>query len=104
MAYDCPSTLCTRHVLCMYDSVTKGIATYGCRREDLVKVALIKVADRAFPKEIFVTDAEYVYRDANGYFLSRDKNQPYFYNDIPDGEYVGKSKREKQFNSACPEH
>ena len=103
-AYDYPSTLCTRHVLCMYDSVTKGIANHRCKREDLVKVALIKVLDRAFPKEIFVTDAEYVYRDESGYFSSKDKNQPYFCDAIPEGEYVGKSKREKQFNSACCEH
>ena len=102
---NCPSEECTRHVMCLYDSLKKGIATESCPRENIVTVSLIKVWDRSFPKEIFVTDAEYVYRDVDGYVgFSSNPMQPFFYYTIPEGEFVGKSKREKQFNSGCEGH
>ena len=102
---NCPSKLCTRHVLCIFDAETKGMANHRCPRENLIKIALIKVSDRAFPKEIYVTDAEYVYRDTAAYSLeSFDPSVPYFYATLPEGEYVGKSKREKQFNRGCGIH
>ena len=102
---NCPTEFCTRHVLCKYDSVTKGMANDQCPRENLVNVSLVRVDDRSFPKDIYVTDSEYVYRDASVDGLREsDPARPYFYADLPEGEYVGKSKREKQFNSGCTEH
>ena len=100
-----PEGECDRHILCKYDCVSKGVATIDCPDENLIDVALIKVTDRAFPKEIYVTDAEFVYRDIVGYTpRPTDPALPYFYYTIPDGVYVGKSKREKQFNSNCNTH
>ena len=100
-----PATLCTRHVLCTYDSVFKGVANERCPRENIVNVALVKIPDRSFPKEIFVTDAEYVYRDVTAYSTwESDPQYPYFYATLSEGEYVGKSKREKQFNCSCNKH
>lgn len=100
-----PKNSCTRHVMCLYDSVTKGVACEGCPKENLVIVSLISVPDRAFPKQIIVTDAEYVYRDVGGYIeRPDDPSLPYFINAIPDGEYVGRSKSKKQFNSSCNFH
>ncbi len=96
---------CTRHIICMYDSITKGIADQDCPKANLVPVSLISVDSRAFPKEIFVTDAEFVYRNTSGYAqrpLSSDL--PYFWFEIPEGEYVGISKSKKQFNSGCMGH
>ncbi len=100
-----PTSACTRHVVCMYDSVTKGIADRNCPKKNLVPVSLILVESRAFPKEIYVTDAEFVYRDTSGYSKRpSNSNLPYFWNEIPDGEYVGISKGKKQFNSSCQDH
>lgn len=100
-----PTHSCTRHVVCSYDSVAKGVADVLCPNENIVKVSLLDISDRAFPKEIYVTDAEYVCRNISG-FAERptDSGLPYFYYALPEGEYVGISKREKQFNSACTEH
>ena len=100
-----PTSACTRHVVCMYDSITKGIADESCPKANLVPVSLIFIESRAFPKEIYVTDAEFVYRNTSGY-SKRPLNSdlPYFWNEIPDGEYVGISKSKKQFNSSCHGH
>ena len=100
-----PNGSCDRHVMCLYDSETKAIACENCPKENLVAVALISVNDRAFPKEITVTDAEYVYRNV-GRFDERpiDFALPYFEYTIPDGVFVGRSKGKKQFNSNCYIH
>ncbi len=100
-----PSGDCDRHVLCNYDSETKAIAHQDCPEENIVKVALLNINDRAFPKEIIITDAEFVYRDIDGYTERPiDYALPYFQNTIPDGVYVGRSKNKKQFNSNCYLH
>ncbi len=102
---NCPREKCNRHVLCNYDSRTKAIACDGCPEEDIVKVALISVEDRVFPKEVFVTDAEFVYRDIDRYTERPiDYELPYFEYALPDGVFVGKSKSKKQFNSNCYIH
>lgn len=100
-----PRGKCNRHILCNYDSVTKAIACNDCPEENIVKVALIFVPDRAFPKEIYVTDAEFVYRDVDAYTpRPADPSLPYFEYSLPDGVFVGKSKSKKQFNSNCHFH
>jgi hypothetical protein len=100
-----PDGKCDRHVLCYYDSLTKGIADVGCSYEDLTVVSLIAVNDRAFPKEIIITDAEFVYRDIDRYTKRPiDYSLPYFYYTIPEGVHVGRSKGKKQFNSNCYIH
>ena len=100
-----PIGVCDRHILCNYDSETKAIACLTCPEENIIKVSLINVSDRAFPKEITITDAEFVYRDIDGYTLRPvDYALPYFQYKIPDGEFVGKSKNKKQFNSNCYLH
>ena len=96
---------CDRHVLCYYDTLTKGIASSMCSNEDLTLVSLIAVNDRAFPKEIIINDAEFVYRDIDRYTERPiDYSLPYFYYTIPDGVFVGRSKGRKQFNSNCYIH
>ncbi len=100
-----PSGLCDRHVLCAYDGVGKGVSRGNCPDSDVVLVSLLKIPDRKFPKEIYITDAEYVYRDIDGrYEWCSDDDRPYFYYAIPEGEHVGISKRKRQFNSGCPYH
>ena len=76
-----------------------------CPRENIVGVALLNIPDRAFPKEIIITDAEFVYRDIERYTERPiDYALPYFEYSLPDGVYVGKSKNKKQFNSNCYLH
>ena len=100
-----PIGVCDRHVLCSYDSETKAIACPNCPEENIIKVSLLNVSDRAFPKEITITDAEFVYRDIDGYTQRPvDYALPYFQYTIPDGVFVGRSKNKKQFNSNCYLH
>ena len=100
-----PTGSCDRHILCSYDSETKAIACPNCPDENIIKVSLLSVSDRAFPKEIFITDAEFVYRDIDGYTPRPvDYALPYFQFTIPDGVFVGRSKNKKQFNSNCYLH
>jgi hypothetical protein len=100
-----PYSPCDRHVVCMYDSITKGVACSGCQEEHLIPVSLIRCDERAFPKEIIVTDAEFVFRDLSRYEkIPIDYSLPYFQYIIPDGIFVGRSKGKKQFNSGCYLH
>ena len=100
-----PTGYCDRHIICAYDSETKAIACPNCPLENLVKVSLLNINDRAFPKEIEITDAELVYRDIDGYIPRPvDYALPYFQYTIPDGVFVGRSKNKKQFNSNCYLH
>ena len=100
-----PCEKCDRHIKLLYDTETKGVAIHRCPAENLTYVSLIYVTERAFPKEIIVTDAEFVCRDIDGYTRRPiDYSLPYFYYTIPDGVFVGRSKSRKQFNSNCYIH
>jgi len=97
-----PKRICKRHVICYYDALTEGVATHKCPRENLEKIALLRIDDRIFEKDIVVTDAEYVYRDlSDGIKRGDSYDVPYFVNILGEGEYVGRGKRKKQFNSSC---
>ena len=98
-----PSTLCNRHVLCEYDTLYKGVATEQCCEENISNVSLLLINDRAFPTEVVITDAEFVYRECDTeYDASGDL--PFFYPALPEGEYAGISRRRRQFNAGCPEY
>ncbi len=100
-----PKKICNRHVVCNYDSVKKGVASSDCPPEDIVKISLVDIKDRKFPTEVYVTDAEFVYRDAEDYYkIPGSDLLPYFYSSLPPDEYAGISGEKRQFNCACPEH
>jgi len=96
-----PSNHCTRHVLCDYDIVSKGIAHSSCPDAYLARVALINVPERAFDGEIEIVDAEFVWRkmNDNAPWVS-DNTLPFFYYSIPEGTFVGTTGKKKQFNTA----
>ena len=102
---DIPNGICDRHVLCEYDFLTEGMAFDGCDSEYVKLVSLLDISDRSFPCQIYITDAEFVYRkidcDAK---LGDSYDVPYFVFTLEEGEYVGKSRSKKQFNSACYIH
>ena len=88
---------CDTHVVVNYDTKNKGVAIIRDDNEEYAKVSLIKNENRSFPKEVYVADAEYVYRDVNpGNLVSDDL--PYFYGELKNGEYVGISNKKRQFN------
>lgn len=92
---------CDRHVVVDYNTIKKGVVVkHDENSEDITKISLIKNEDRSFPKEVYITDAEYVYRDIKrNNKLVYDPNKPYFYSELENGEYVGISNKKKQFNS-----
>ena len=100
-----PYKLCNTHVEVYYDIETEGIAHDGCPRNSLVKIALIDVPWRAFPGEVIVADAEYVYRRMEKDTPLGDSfDVPYFHNSLLPDVYVGRGARKKQFNHACYLH
>jgi hypothetical protein len=100
-----PSTLCKTHVLYPYDTLTKGVALGNCPRGDVTLVSLLDVPDRSFPMEIYVTDAEFVYRRVkNVAECEKETDYPYFYATLPEGEYAGISNRKRHFNAPCAHH
>lgn len=100
-----PYGVCDRHVLCDYDVVGEGIATEDCPDENIKAVALLRINDRSFPKEIIISDADYVYKYIDGTKeLCLDSSYPYYYNYIDAGDFVGRGRQKKQFNSVCRGH
>lgn len=99
-----PNGLCDRHVPCRYDFLTSAVASDKCPEEYICEVALLNIK-RSFPKEIIITDAEYVFYDTDGTIDYGDSYDiPYFKYYIEDGEFVGRGRRRKQFNSYCYIH
>ena len=56
-----PMLPCEVHVLCRYSEDCNALASEGCPYEGCIDIALLKIPARAFPKEIFISDAPYVY-------------------------------------------
>lgn len=98
-----PTDECKTHVLCGYDVSTMSVAHAGCPEENVIQIALLNIK-RSFPAEITVTDAEFVYRDIGNAEISDRYDVPYFINTLEEGEFVGRSKGKKQFNSGCSHH
>ena len=97
-----PKEYCDRHIIVDYDMTTNAYAHEYSLPENLKQVALIRENTRAFPVQIYVEDAQYVYRP-----LPYDVKpcgwwgEPYFINAIPEGTFVGTTnlKGARQFNS-----
>lgn len=92
-----PKEDCSCHILCRAHP-DGGIATREDDGEDLVEVALVRVA-RRFPMTVLVSDAQYVY-GGDPLLLERNEDESLAYFDR-DGKYpFGKSAVEKPFNRA----
>jgi len=100
-----PTEYCNTHVIVMRDSSTGLIASDECDPEDLIKTALIRVDDRDFPKEIYVEDAQYVYRDLpDNVMPSKWSGLPFFYNMLGEGHFCGGSYVDTPSNAYCYLH
>ena len=99
-----PNESCDRHILVDYDGITGGVADESCPKYYTVKVGLIRV-ERHFPVQVYVTDAQYVYRELPSDVLPGDSaNEPFFINILAPGDFCGKSNVDKQYNRYCGEH
>ena len=99
-----PIQKCKTHTLVRYDKVEECIASNECANENIILVGLIKVK-RSFPAQIYITDAQYVWRDIGKETLPETASSlPFFNNLLSSNEYAGISNVEKQFNSYCRNH
>ncbi len=99
-----PSAPCDRHLSVDYDTEYGGVVVGECPTENTVKVGLINV-ERSFPMQIYVTDAQYTWRDIGKKILPETSSALPFYNNLlPKDTYSGISKSQEQYNRACREH
>lgn len=99
-----PTTYCTCHTLVDYDLITGGLATDDCPAENIGKVGLIRV-NRSFPIQVYITDAQYVYRDADPNLANiGNLNEPYFAYQQSTSRYFGLSYGDMQYNRVCQGH
>lgn len=97
-----PSRYCDRHVIVNYDTEYGGVASEEC--EEVVQVALI-YAHRSFPREVYVADAQYVWRYIGDEILPNvAEDKAFFANVLAENEYCGISKVDKQYNRYCRKH
>ena len=98
-----PKKKCTTHVLVRYDEKEQCIASNDCKNEDITLVGLLKIK-RSFPTQIYITDAQYVWRDIGKTLPETSDGLPFFNNLLSNNEYAGISDVKKQFNSYCRKH
>lgn len=99
-----PTSFCDTHVLVNYDTVCKAIATPECPSEDIIQVGLINVM-RIFPTQVYITDAEYVWRDIGKTVLPETSpSLPFYSNLLGENEFSGISRSSVQANCYCREH
>lgn len=100
-----PTEYCSRHVPVAYDSEHGGIAfSDGCPDQSISYVGLIHV-ERSFPIQIYVTDAQYVWRDIGAQILPETSPSLAFFNNLlKENEFCGISKTQKQYNRFCSTH
>ena len=102
--HNIPREMCDRHIECLYDEIAGGVANDNCPYYYTKKISLLNIPERSFPMEIIITDAEFVWREMKGDNYAYSYDIPFFYYDLPEGVYVGRSKSKKQFNSYCYIH
>ena len=99
-----PTEECDCHKLVRYDTIEGGIASYDCESYGIEYVGLIRV-ERSFPKQIFVSDAQYVWRELPTDIMPETSPKlPYFNNIFGKDEYGGISYGNSQFNRYCRAH
>lgn len=100
-----PLAPCTCHTRVAYDEDGGGIARPDCPEENIRYVGLLRVEDRDFPTQIYVTDAQYVCRpsDEEGEIGETDPAEPYFVRLLVRGHFAGVSYTENgwQYNAYC---
>ena len=97
-----PTAPCDRHVSVLYD--TSGGVVVGECTENVIKVGLIKV-ERSFPIQIYVSDAQYTWRDiGEGVLPETAPTLPFYNNLLKKDTFSGISRADVQYNRACRKH
>jgi hypothetical protein len=65
---------------------------------------MLRIPNRAFPHQVVIEDAQYVYRPLGDGTPCCDEGAPFFADTVPRGTYVGISRGKLQFNRACYMH
>ena len=99
-----PVEYCDRHIPVAYDN-GNGVCLYRmCGGEHISYIGMLYVV-RSFPMQIYVTDAQYVWRDVEGDILPETSPYlPFFNNLMSEDEFCGVSNSEYQFNRLCRGH
>ncbi|MBQ8350969.1 MAG: penicillin-binding protein [Clostridia bacterium] len=101
-----PRSICNCHVTVRYDLEGGGLARGGCPEENVKEIGMLCLPSRLFPVEVYVSDAQYGYRDLGAAKPSDEMTQPFYAGLLASGEHIGLSHTSdgKQFNSMCPLH
>ncbi|MBQ3707645.1 MAG: transglycosylase domain-containing protein [Clostridia bacterium] len=104
-----PKQKCTTHVKVQRDASTGGICypESACSKSNCYNVALIREENRNFPKEVYIVDAQYTFRELPEWTQpSSNKLLPFYANLLQTGQYVGTSVNwgTRPYNSYCVEH
>ena len=98
-----PKTYCDTHVMVKYDVINHGVAGADCPEENCKLIGMLNV-NRSFPRDITISDAQYVYRRLpSGTPPCMQADKPFFYNSLSKGHYAGRSSSKLQFNAYCYE-
>ena len=99
-----PTEKCDCHTLVKYDKTNGGVAYGTCPVSDVTYVGLICV-ERHFPIQVYVSDAQYVYRELpRDVMPGDDDDEPFFINTLDKGDFCGVSYTAVQYNRACRAH
>jgi penicillin-binding protein 1A len=101
-----PKTACDEHILLDYDKESGTLAGEKCPEENRIRIALVKNYARAFPCQIGILDAQFMYRHLPlGVSPTLDPTKAFFQGYYErGGAYIGLSGVEKAHNRYCMEH
>lgn len=103
-----PSQPCNVHVMVRYCKDGHGIASHACPDSSCTYVGLMNV-ERSFPRDVYVTDAEYTWRKLPSNVSPYISNKFCFYYNMYTDAYPGRTSSPSggtgyQYNRACPLH
>lgn len=110
--YDLPKEVCDVHVLVDWCRTGHGVACDACvSAGTTIKVGMLNI-ERLFPASIYVTDAEFVWRDIGIYEPYQSTATYFFKNLLPAGYYAGtvrigsdrRNRGEYLYNRMCSVH
>lgn len=95
-----PKAYCDCHVLVNYDTEHSGVAGPNCPTESCKRIGLLKV-ERAFPKDVIISDAQYTYQPLGGRAPCLLSTEPFYLTLLPRGLSPGHSATSLPFNRYC---
>ncbi len=100
-----PTAHCSCHIPVKYDQRNGGVSLdNACPTQDIQYVGLIQV-ERSFPIQVYVSDAQYVWKDLSADVLPETSpSLPFFNNVLNPKEFCGISRVEIQYTRFCRVH